>query len=56
MGNYEKRNQNKYINFMNLIFVALTLLALITGRILVTLVGIICVINGLLALKRVKEE
>ncbi|HII59853.1 TPA: ubiquinone biosynthesis protein UbiA [Methanocaldococcus jannaschii] len=52
----KKETKINILILMNLIFVALTLLALITGRILVTLVGIICVINGLLALKRVKEE
>ncbi|AIJ05251.1 UbiA prenyltransferase [Methanocaldococcus bathoardescens] len=52
----KKETKIRVIILMNLILVALTLFALITGRILVTLVGIVCIINGLLALKRAKEE
>ncbi|ADC69239.1 UbiA prenyltransferase [Methanocaldococcus sp. FS406-22] len=52
----KKETKIRLIIIMNLILVALTLFALITGRLLVTLVGVVCIINGLLALKRAKEE
>ncbi len=52
----KKETKIRLIILMNAILVALTLFALMTGRILVTLVGIVYIINGLLALKRAKEE
>ncbi|EHP88257.1 hypothetical protein [Methanotorris formicicus] len=52
----KKETKIKIIIFMNTILIAMTLYALLTGRILVTLVGIVCIINGILALKRAKEE
>jgi hypothetical protein len=52
----KKETKIKILIFMNILIVAMTLWALLKGKILLTLVGIVVLINGLLTLKRAKEE